>query len=92
MKYEEVRVAEAARMAFRARERAEDIIAKAKTKTKLQAKAGVREMGREDVIEWGGTRIKMTGCKKVVVEDDNVKEEVRDDDGALLVVAMAAAE
>ena len=79
-----MRVAEATRMAFRVTERAEDVISKSRAEVKARSK------GREDIREGGGIGIKKDGEKKLVVEDDNVKEEVRGDKGLSAAVAVAA--
>ena len=44
----EPRVVETARMEFRARERAEDVISKARAEDKVHVKSGARAKGRED--------------------------------------------
>ena len=49
---------EAAKMEFSARDMAKGAVSKAKADSKVQAKAGSKAFGREDVIKWGGIVIK----------------------------------
>ena len=105
--YAEARVEEADRMAFRARERAEAIIANnaARYEAKALAEAGDGEKRGENVREGYGIRIDKIGekkatkevskkakDKKVVVKDKNVKEEVRGPEGASASEVMTATE
>ena len=100
-----MRVAETAIMAFRARERVNVVISKSRAEAKVQAKAGDgagdkvqakagdREgyKGREYFREGGGISINKEGEKKVVVQGDGVKEEVRGAERSSLAAAKAAA-
>ena len=90
-------------MSSRVSGRDKAIIAKYRAKSKVQAKVRARSNGRGGVRDGEGIRIKRYGennfvedvskkakDNKVSVEDDDIKEEFRGDEGALSAVAAAS--